>query len=67
MRTLLPLLLVLACPLMMLVCMRGMRGHGSSQEQGTAHTDEAARLREEIAELREEITRQKAQDRLGGS
>jgi hypothetical protein len=27
-----PLLALLACPLMMLLCMRGMRGHGNQQQ-----------------------------------
>lgn len=66
MRTILPLLIVLACPLMMLACMRGMRGRGSTHD-AHARTDEAVGLREEIAELREEITRQRAREKLGGS
>ncbi|MGH8568780.1 MAG: DUF2933 domain-containing protein [Gammaproteobacteria bacterium] len=41
MRTVLPLLFILACPLMMLACMRGMRGH-SATEGSNAKTDEAA-------------------------
>jgi len=32
----LPLLAVLACPVMMLLCLRAMRGHGSRQQLPTA-------------------------------
>ncbi|MGH2727605.1 MAG: DUF2933 domain-containing protein [Actinomycetota bacterium] len=68
MRTVLPLLLLLACPLMMFACMRGMRGHGSQDAQtGQNANDEAALLREEVAVLREELARQKAREKLGGS
>jgi hypothetical protein len=34
----LPLLALLACPLMMLLCMRGMRGHGNQQQTPTTST-----------------------------
>lgn len=61
----LPVLLLLACPLMMVWCMRGMRGHGQA-EDANATSGETARLKQEIAELREEIARQKAEQRLGG-
>lgn len=61
MRSLIPLLLVLACPLMMIFMMRGMHGgHGDNEQQthmherhnGTGH--EAARG-ERIAELEREV------------
>lgn len=68
MRTLLPLLLLLACPLMMFACMRGMRGHTSARaEDGQEANDEVAQLREEIATLREELATQKAREKLGNS
>lgn len=55
MESILLLLVVAACPLMMVWCMRSMRGHGKSDTTTTTSTDEAARLRQEIAELRDEI------------
>lgn len=70
MRTLLPLLLLLACPLMMFACMRGMRGmrgHHSGQSAEGQPSEEATRLREEIAALREELATQKAREELGSS
>lgn len=36
MRALLPLLLLLACPLMMVFMMRGMHGHGAHPDSGSA-------------------------------
>lgn len=57
MESILLLLAVAACPLMMVWCMRSMRGHAKSDTATTTGTDEAAQLRQEIAELREEIDR----------
>lgn len=67
MRTLLPLLLLLACPLMMFACVRGMRGHTPARTEDGQRNDEAAQLREEIAILREELATQKAREKLGNS
>lgn len=56
----LPLLVVAACPLSMLLMMRGMSGTGGSCQTGKATrgaadgTDEIGRLRSEIAQLRAE-------------
>lgn len=66
MRQYLPLLLLLACPLMMIFMMRGMMGHGSHGGHGKddAHgapdtparlTDEATSP-EELRHLRDELT-----------
>ena len=54
---LLPILLVAACPLMMLVMMGGMAGMARGKERdatssSTGDADEVARLRAEIDELR---------------
>lgn len=57
MARLIPVLFLLACPLMMLWCMRGMRGMGqqhqteSKPEQPTAD-QRIAQLERELAELR---------------
>lgn len=53
-----PVLLVAACPLMMLVMMGGMAG--MARHRGTAMPEEdseVARLRAEVAELRQRVTR----------
>ena len=71
MRTFLPYLFILVCPLMMLFMMRGMHGHRSDNAHGqgavdehgtlrqgeslTSLTDERARLEEQLAELDAEI------------
>ena len=55
MRTLLPLLILLGCPLMMIFMMRGGHGHGAAHGSGhDAHRP--ARTRDErIADLEREI------------
>jgi hypothetical protein len=58
--SILPLLAVLACPVMMLLCLRAMRGHGSQQqlpETSTrtltdSTTERITALERELAELR---------------
>ena len=49
-QSLLPLLLLLACPLMMVVMMRGMGGHGSGHEDGS--TAASVRVRSDDENLR---------------
>jgi hypothetical protein len=60
----LPLLAVLACPVMMVLCLRAMRGHGGHQQAATtsahglpdsppgATAERLASLERELAELR---------------
>lgn len=48
----LPVLLVLACPLAMLVMAGGMAGRGRRGTSDPAEVDDVARLRAEVAELR---------------
>lgn len=55
METILLLVAVAACPIMMIWCMRSMRGNGRSEAAATSGSDEATRLRQEIEELRAEI------------
>jgi hypothetical protein len=57
--SILPLLAVLACPVMMLLCLRAMRGHGSQQLPATSArslpdstTERITALERELAELR---------------
>jgi hypothetical protein len=62
--SILPLLAVLACPVMMLLCLRGMRGHTSHQQAPTSSArglpdsspdgiaERLATLERELAELR---------------
>lgn len=59
---LLPLLVVAACPLMMLVMMGGMTGMMRGKRNDDTNTasgedDEVARLRAEVAELRKRAVR----------
>ena len=65
MRNLLPLLIILACPLMMIFMMRGMHGgHGDDQQNTPDHQarspydptseDRIAELEREVAVLREQ-------------
>lgn len=53
MRSLLPLLIVLACPLMMIVMMRGHGGHGGHGDH-SPDDDRVAELEREVARLRDE-------------
>lgn len=65
MRALLLPFLFLACPVMMIWCMRSMRGHGevkSSEKPGA--TPEIAELRSQVAELREELSLKTAAEEL---
>ena len=68
MRTLIPLLIVLACPLMMIFMMRGMHGSHGNDDQPTPH-DQQPRSRpdvardERIAELEREVAALRDQDR----
>ena len=58
MARLLPYLALLACPLMMLFCMRGMRGMGQQQTQAEPKPEQStadqriAQLEREVADLR---------------
>jgi len=58
MARLLPYLTLLACPLMMLFCMRGMRGMGQQQTQAEPKPEQStndqriAQLEREVADLR---------------
>jgi hypothetical protein len=64
MRALLPYLPLLACPLMMLVCMWAMRGHGRSQPrapQGQADAAPGALEARRIAQLEREVAGLQAQ------
>lgn len=55
--TVLPLLLLLACPLGMVLMAGGMAGMARRGEDRPAEDDEVARLRAEVAELRANQTR----------
>ena len=46
MRTFLPYLFILVCPLMMLFMMRGMHGHRSDNAHGQGAVDEHGTLRQ---------------------
>ncbi len=67
MRNLLPFVAFLACPLMMIWCMRSMRGHGSSEEGSREETTQETALKEDLAELREEVAMLRAQSALDPS
>lgn len=56
MRSLLPFVFILICPLMMLFMMRGMHGHGAHPvEKGTTEADGIPDTQQDqIAELREQ-------------
>ena len=65
----LPILIILACPLMMIFMMRGMHGgHGDGDQQGHTH-DQHERIRpdvareERIAELEREVAALRDQSR----
>ena len=65
----LPLLALLACPLMMLLCMRGIRGHGDQQQTPSTSTHPMAAgppdsTSERIAALERELAALRA-DRDG--
>lgn len=63
----LPLLLVAACPLSMLLMMRGMSGGGASCQSGKAEADRVAGDEHiEIARLRAEIERLRAERLAAG-
>jgi hypothetical protein len=62
MRQFLPLLLLLACPLMMVFMMRGMHGHGSHEKGGSPEAPDKQHLHagasagaDELRQLRDEI------------
>lgn len=63
MKSLLPLVF-LACPLVMIWCMRGMGRRTNNQAGQDTSKGEATKLREEIASLREELASQKAHQNL---
>ena len=57
MRTVLPLLILLGCPLMMMFMMRGGHGHGAAHGSGDHSAHDVPRTREErIADLEREIS-----------
>jgi TolA-binding protein len=74
MRSLLPFVFILICPLMMLFMMRGMHGHGTHPaEKGTTDTqgiggsgdDQVAELREQRDQLEARVDELEAQlDRI---
>jgi hypothetical protein len=71
--SILPLLAVLACPVMMLLCLRAMRGHANHQQAATASAhglpdsppdrtaERIATLERELAELRADRDRAASQ------
>jgi len=62
MDAILPFVALLACPLMMIWCMRSMRNHGKSGA-GDGNVSDVV-LKEELAELREEVAMLRAQSFL---
>lgn len=70
MRELLFIAVVLACPLMMILMMRGGHGHGGSHDHDAkprgASTEELRRQREELDRLIEERERSEERELAGG-
>jgi TolA-binding protein len=70
MRSLLPFIFILVCPLMMLFMMRGMHGHGAHPDEkgatgvhgiGDASEDQLVELREQRDELEARVDELEAQ------